>query len=1192
VFNSGSGNFPASTVIFSGTSPQSVGGPTGDFSGTNKFNNLEINNPAGLIIGSNGLIEVNNQLLLSAGIITTTSSNRLSLLSTSPTAVYPIGGKSSSFVNGPLIKNIINGDSFLFPIGTGIVKSHDFTLTSTSGNTLPWTVLYNRPNPTATSLTPPLQVSNTLEYWSVSSTISATTRVKIAWDPTSDLTPLMTLNGIGDMRVAEYNSGAWAELSSVTSGDEYIGDVETLNSVSISTTPKDYTTASISGTLARASLSPTGPVCGDAGIPVSFVSFNPINLNYIISYTINDIPQTDLIVSGLPFTMPTPVPGVYRLTGFRYNNGIGTGIVDVTPVTAYSLPVSANAGNDQSLCGVSTTTLEGNNPVPNTGLWTIINGSGGSFVNSVQHNTVFNGILGTSYTLRWTISNGSCFSYDEVIISFPVVASTPDDFTSAPPQVCLGTGGYVYTVPNVGGVTYNWSYSGTGHTINGTGNSVSIDFASNATSGTLSVSATNACGTSLPRTTDILVLTASFSYAGTPYCQNVANPLPSPGVGGLSGTFSSSPGLVFVNPLTGEINLAASSSGTYIVTNTVVAACGTLVATSPVTISGQTWSGASGSDWNVPGNWSCGFVPFPTTHVTIANVTNKPVLSGGALATVNNITIDAGSSLTISGNTFQIAGSILNNGAFVATDGTIEMNGITAQVIGTSVFSTNTIKNLTIKNATGVTLQGALNVTGIVKIQNGSLASNGNLTLTSSASGTALIDGSGTGPVTGNVTIQRYLPSKFGYKYISSPFQSATVNELSDDIDLGDSFPTLFSYNEGSTTSGWVDYITTTDPLSQLHGYAANFGSSGVPFTSDITGTVNNGPLSTTLFNHNNPYTLGFNLVGNPYPSPVDWDAASGWTKTNIDNALYYFKASPTDEYAGIYSTYINGISSDGLASGIIPSMQGFFIHVSDGVYPVTGTLGLDNNVRITDQTHPFTKSLEKASVPYIRIGARFAEDITTTDPLVIYFDEKAGTGFDSGLDALKLMNTDYFIPSFYSISSNLKKLSINGLPECNDTLCTIPLGLKLNVDGKIVFKIIDISEDFSGKEVFIWDKATSTSHDLLNNQEYEVPLISGENVDRFFLKIGSNSPEPPAEPDYLFYAYSTQGMIKVYVNTDKTGTGNISIISLTGQTMMVKKVLEPGYIDIYPGIKTGVYIVSFASESYMDSRKIFFYNR
>jgi hypothetical protein len=51
---------------------------------------------------------------------------------------------------------------------------------------------------------------------------------------------------------------------------------------------------------------------------------------------------------------------------------------------------------------------------------------------------------------------------------------------------------------NVGAITgassYVWSYSGTGATINGTANSVTIDFSGTATSGNLTVYGTNACG--------------------------------------------------------------------------------------------------------------------------------------------------------------------------------------------------------------------------------------------------------------------------------------------------------------------------------------------------------------------------------------------------------------------------------------------------------------------------------------------------------------------------------------------------------------------------------------------------------------------------------------------------------------------------------------------------------------------------
>ena len=167
------------------------------------------------------------------------------------------------------------------------------------------------------------------------------------------------------------------------------------------------------------------------------------------------------------------------------------------------------------------------------------------------------------------------------------------------------------------GVTYNWSYSGTGHTINGTGNSVTIDFDGTATSGTLSVTATNSCGTSPARTVDITVNplpVATFSYDGSPYCFNASNPFPTFSGGGTAGTFSSTPGLVFVSSCNGsDVDIAASTPGTYIVTNTITPSggCGIVIATSPITITNdlvldrrcQVPTGMN------PGNWSCNIIP-------------------------------------------------------------------------------------------------------------------------------------------------------------------------------------------------------------------------------------------------------------------------------------------------------------------------------------------------------------------------------------------------------------------------------------------------------------------------------------------------------------------------------------------------------------------------------------------------------
>ncbi|MDF2438225.1 MAG: large protein, partial [Bacteroidota bacterium] len=78
---------------------------------------------------------------------------------------------------------------------------------------------------------------------------------------------------------------------------------------------------------------------------------------------------------------------------------------------------------------------------------------------------------------------------------------------------------------------------------------------------------------------------ATFSYAG-PYCSNGTNPIPAFPAGSSAGTFSSTAGLVFVSTTTGQINLSASTAGTYTVTNTIAAGggCAAATATNTVTI--------------------------------------------------------------------------------------------------------------------------------------------------------------------------------------------------------------------------------------------------------------------------------------------------------------------------------------------------------------------------------------------------------------------------------------------------------------------------------------------------------------------------------------------------------------------------------------------------------------------------------
>jgi len=1110
-FTAGIGEAPASTVSFAGITKQTVGGSTGDFSGSSSFNNLEINNLEGLDIGTYGLVIIRNDLLLTNGTINTSNANRLFLNNASSSAVLPEGGSNASFVNGPLIKRIVNGGQFHFPLGKGTVKGHKITLTSTAGSTTYWNAEYFTPNPTAHSLASPLQATNTMEYWSVNSVkIGSTAKVKLGWDPSSDLPPLMTPNGLADIRVAEFSSGNWNVLSSDATGNDYYGDVTTTDFISISTTPQDFTIASVSQVIPRAKLTPEGPVCGESGIPISFAYFDPISLNYTLEYTVDGIPQPTVNVSSLPYILPTPNPGTYKLTNFTYDNGDNIGVVDTISVNVYAPPVDAYAGEDQSLCGVSGTVLEGNDPGAYSGIWTIIDGYGGILLNSSQYNTVFTGALGQTYTLRWTISNYTCISYDDVIISFPVTAEMPLPFTEVASPVCQSSTGNIYTVPNKEGVTYSWSYSGEGHTIIGTGNSVTIDFDELATSGTLSVTATNSCGTGPARTVNIIVLTELV------------------------------------------------------------------------------WTGDVNTNWNTPENWSCGFIPKITSNVEIPDVPNKPVLSVGDIGVVESLLIEIGSSLTISGNNLQIFGTATNNGTFDATSGTIEMAGSSAQTIEANLFTTNTIENLIINNAAGVTLLGTLNVTGIVTATTGDLASGGYLSLLSSNVQTALINGSGNGQITGNVNMQRYLDSGFGYKYFSSPFQNATVNEFGDDMDLTASFPTFYKYDENVNSAGWVSYVNPADPLIPLNGYAINFGSDLLAKTVDVAGLVNNGPVSRTIYNNNKTYTQGFNLFGNPYPSPIDWDASSGWTKANIDNALYYFKAGNVDQYSGTYSTYINGISSDGQATNIIPSMQGFFVHVSDGAYPVTANLGMNNDVRVTDLTHSFLKSNENSNNILFRFTSSYSDNPISSDPMVVYLEENATPNFDKDFDALKLMNTNQEITNFYSLLPDGTKLSINALSESIDSMTTIPVGLLTYYDGDISFRISDFENLHTEMKVYFHDAATGINLNLIQEQEYKIYLEAGEYANRFSIKlVDGTSNLPDIDMSDFFNVYSSKGHLKANIGYLSGNDGVLYLFDIAGRKLFSMKVFENGLYEFDPRLSNGIYIATLVSGDVVKTQKI-----
>ena len=113
--------------------------------------------------------------------------------------------------------------------------------------------------------------------------------------------------------------------------------------------------------------------------------------------------------------------------------------------TSIAIPASAvsiaQAGDDQVVCGNPDMNvfLEANTPVLGTGAWSIILGNGGVISRPNSPTSLFTGIIGESYLLRWTITGAAgCSSYDNVKITFHE-STHPTPASAGPDQVICGT---------------------------------------------------------------------------------------------------------------------------------------------------------------------------------------------------------------------------------------------------------------------------------------------------------------------------------------------------------------------------------------------------------------------------------------------------------------------------------------------------------------------------------------------------------------------------------------------------------------------------------------------------------------------------------------------------------------------------------------------------------------------------------
>ena len=163
---------------------------------------------------------------------------------------------------------------------------------------------------------------------------------------------------------------------------------------------------------------------------------------------------------------------------------------------------------------------------------------------------------------------------------------------------------------------------------------------------------------------------------------------------------------------------------------------------------------------------------------------------------------------------------------------------------------------------------------------------------------------------------------------VSSPTSEGTANTFSGGLMNGYDEPSQF----------WISVTNQSTPMVAGRGYSVAMPATGdVAFTG---GVPNSGDLfisGLTSTPGENPGYEGWNLLGNPFPSAINWDIGS-WNRSNIDAAVYIWKQ---DNGNYVCWPAQNGFGT--MSGGIIPVGQGFMIHVTS---TGTGSITIPENAR------------------------------------------------------------------------------------------------------------------------------------------------------------------------------------------------------------------------------------------------------
>ncbi|MCX6303791.1 MAG: choice-of-anchor D domain-containing protein [Bacteroidetes bacterium] len=704
---------------------------------------------------------------------------------------------------------------------------------------------------------------------------------------------------------------------------------------------------------------------------------------------------------------------------------------------------------------------------------------------------------------------------------------------------CAGAGGALVGLGgSQTGVNYTLIKNGTptATIIAGTGSAISFGSQLNGTytaSGTSDGSVSTISGTTSMTGSAVITENALPTTATVGSNQTIVTSLTSASLGGNNpaggetGTWSkqSGPGTVSFSPDIHNVSATATVSayGTYVFRWTISNANCSTFADITVIYTQYKISIAAGS-WNTGATWSPVGVPTATEDVVIAHA-----------ITIDNTPTAVCSSLTI-----------------------------------------NSTKSLTVYPGLALSVNGTLT----------NNATESGLIIQSDATGTgSLINGTAGVPA----TVNRYITgTAASWHQLSSPVAAQAISG---------GFTPSGTYPDGSgydfyawyeQSGAWVNFKNTTvaptwntangsTSFTVGKGYLVEYQAANP--TLQFLGNLNTGAVSYGLLKSAAGTYAGYNFVGNPYASAMDWKAAGGWDRSKLpgDEVTLGYDMSIWNDAAGNYGSF-NSLTVGAGTNDVtqyIPVGQGFMVKAASA-----GAFGMNNNGRVHN-TQPFLKSAD-AIANILRLEV--AGDANAySDEIVVEFGHATASG-----GAEKMFSMYATAPSLYTVKPT-GNYAIDFRGEAGAT--TIPVSFKAGVDGTYTITASQLESFTSWSAITLEDVKTSQTQNLKQNPVYTFTATTNDNGARFLLHFGGAFSVNDKENGKPLTIYSSGNSVFITSTSGDQLKGEVFMYNMIGQPVLHQQLGQSSVTKLTLTAPTGYYLVKVITSDRAFTTKVFVNN-